>query len=110
MAERSPFEARGDLVAGRFALPERASGEIALEDPGDLSRAPGAFPFAVESIDAAIDAARRAWPAWRDAPLEVRATALRRFGEALKANAERLADVIATEVGKPVWEARTEVA
>jgi succinylglutamic semialdehyde dehydrogenase len=109
MAERSPFEARGDLVAGRFALPARASGEIALEDPGDLSRALGSVPFAVESIDAAIDAARRAWPAWRDAPLETRAPLLRRFGEALKASAERLADVIATEVGKPVWEARTEV-
>ncbi len=109
MAEQSPFDARGDLVDGRFALPWRTSGEIALEDPGDLSRSLGAFPFAVESVENAVDAARRAWPAWRDAPAEARVGALRRFGEVLRAGAERLADVIATEVGKPVWEARTEV-
>jgi succinylglutamic semialdehyde dehydrogenase len=34
---------------------------------------------------------------------------LKRFAERLKANGEPLADLIARETGKPLWEARTEV-
>ena len=108
MADHAPFEARGDFIDGAFVLPEHASGEIALEDPGDTRAELGAFPFALESIDAAVEAARRAWPAWRDRPPEERADLLRRFGEALRSEREALAQLIAREVGKPLWEARTE--
>jgi len=110
MAEPSLFEPRGDFVGGRFALPEHADGEIAALDPGDTRAPLGEFPFAVSSVDHAIDTARRAWPAWRDADPGARAAALQRFRAALQAEQERLAAVIAREVGKPVWEARTEVA
>ncbi len=109
MADVSAFAARGDFIAGRFALPERVAGEIALEDPGDTDAELGAFPFGADSCERAIESARAAFPAWRDASAETRATALRRFGDALRADSERLARVIATEVGKPVWEARSEV-
>ncbi len=109
MAERSDFEPRGDLIDGRFCLPERVAGEIALEDPGDTEARLGAFPFATDSVERAVSAARGAWAGWRDASPETRATLLRRFGELLRADTERLARVIAIEVGKPVWEARTEV-
>jgi succinylglutamic semialdehyde dehydrogenase len=110
VAEPSLFEPRGDFVDGRFAPPERADGEIVAVDPGDTRAPLGAFPFAASSAEQAIDAARRAWPGWRDATPESRAAALRRFGEALATDAERLANAIASEVGKPLWEARTEVA
>ena len=109
MSETSDFSALGDLIDGRFTLPVRVNGEIALEDPGDLDARLGAFPFDVGAVDRAVAAARGAWPDWRDATLDVRATSLRRFGDVLRADAERLARVIAREVGKPVWEARTEV-
>ncbi len=109
MADPSDFAPRGDLIDGRFVLPDRVAGEIALEDPGDTSARLGVFPFAADSADRAIAAARAAWPAWRDAAPEARAAHLRRFADVLRAEAERLARVIATEVGKPVWEARTEV-
>jgi succinylglutamic semialdehyde dehydrogenase len=109
VADHSPFEPRGDFVGGRFALPERADGELVLVDPGDTRAPLGAFPFAAESVARAVDAARRAWPAWRDASPETRAAALRRLGDALRADGERLARAIASEVGKPLWEAKTEV-
>ncbi|MFI5316384.1 MAG: aldehyde dehydrogenase family protein [Myxococcota bacterium] len=109
MAERSAFEARGDLVAGRLALPERADGELVSVDPGDTRESLGAFPFAAESVERAVSAARRAWPAWRDASPDVRAAALRRFADSLGSERERFASAIAKEVGKPLWEARSEV-
>ena len=51
----------------------------------------------------------RAWPAWRDAPASLRAACLERFAAELARERERLASVIALEVGKPLWEARGEV-
>ena len=73
MADSAPFDARGDFIDGAFVLPAHASGEIELEDPGDTRSRLGAFPFALESVDAAVAAARRAAPAWRDRRPEERA-------------------------------------
>ena len=109
MAESAPFEPLGDFIDGGFALPSASSGEIPLEDPGDLRAELGAFPFSVASVDAAVAAARRAWPVWRDLAAGERAGLLERFAAALRAEQGTLAGVIAREVGKPVWEARTEV-
>ncbi|MCG8591347.1 MAG: aldehyde dehydrogenase family protein, partial [Proteobacteria bacterium] len=50
-----------------------------------------------------------AWPRWRDTAVAERAAHLRRFARAMEADRERLATVIAREIGKPLWEARTEV-
>ncbi len=110
MADPSPFEARGDFIDGEFVLPEHTEGEIALEDPGDTDALSGAFPYSSASVDAAVDAARRAWPAWRDLPFSERATYLQRFAEAMEAEREGMANLIAREIGKPLWEAKTEVA
>jgi len=58
----------------------------------------------------AIAAARRAFADWRLTPLESRAALARAFGKAVEARAELFATTIARETGKPLWEARTEVA
>ena len=109
MVERDPFVARGDYVDGRFVLPSAPAGEIPLEDPGDLSALRGAFPTSATALDEAVEAAGRAYPRWRDLPAGDRAALLRRVADRLKEARERLAHVIAREVGKPLWEARTEV-
>jgi succinylglutamic semialdehyde dehydrogenase len=110
VAEGSPFEARGDFIEGRFTLPAQPCGEIPLEDPGDLNALQGTFPFASASVEHAVESARGAFPAWRDARAEERADGLRRLADLIRANAEPLAKVIAVEAGKPLWEARTEVS
>lgn len=61
-------------------------------------------------IDAAFSAARAAFEPWADLPFDERAAIARRFAALLKEYGEPLARVIAQEVGKPLWEARTEVA
>jgi len=109
MVERSLFEPRGDFIAGRFVLPAQPSGEIPLEDPGDLNALEGSFPFSPAALADAVESARQAFPAWRDTPLEERARPLRRLAELLQSEAERLARVIAIDAGKPLWEARSEV-
>ena len=61
-------------------------------------------------IDLAVDAARAAGPGWMMTPLEQRIAIVRAFGKLLETHAEAIAETIARETGKPLWESRTEAA
>lgn len=63
----------------------------------------------VGDVDAAVDRARRAWPAWAAQPLATRIELVRRFANEVRKEQDKFADLIARETGKPLWEARTEV-
>ena len=60
-------------------------------------------------VDAEVAKARSAWPRWAAQPISYRIETLRRFVNVVRANEEALADLIARETGKPLWDARTEV-
>ena len=60
-------------------------------------------------VDAAVQAARQAFPIWGRLPLEERIAVLERFAACLKDKADLLARAIGEETGKPLWEATTEV-
>ena len=59
---------------------------------------------------AAIDAASRAFPAWRRKTAKERAQVLRRWFDLMMANQEDLAQLMTAEQGKPITESRGEVA
>ncbi|MDP3841348.1 MAG: succinylglutamate-semialdehyde dehydrogenase [Oxalobacteraceae bacterium] len=61
-------------------------------------------------VDDACQAARAGFRLWSRTQLEARIAVCQRFRDLLRENAEQLAGLIALEVGKPLWEARTEVA
>ncbi len=63
-----------------------------------------------EDARAAVAAARDAWPLWRDMPAKQRAAVLRRWFDLVLAHAEDLARLMTAECGKPLAEARGEVA
>lgn len=56
-----------------------------------------------------VAAARAAWPTWAAQSVAFRMEALRRFANVVRAREAQLADLIARETGKPLWEAKTEV-
>ena len=60
-------------------------------------------------VDAAVQAARQAFPIWGRLPLEERIAVLERFAACLKDKADLFARAIGEETGKPLWEATTEV-
>lgn len=77
-------------------------------DPTDLVvavEAPGA-----EAVRAAVGRARTAQRGWLAAGAGARSAALGRIAEAVEAHADELAALIVREVGKPLAEARGEVA
>jgi succinylglutamic semialdehyde dehydrogenase len=61
-------------------------------------------------VAAAVARARAAQPGWFAAGLEARLGIVRAFMAAVEAEAEAFARLIAEETGKPLWEAKTEVA
>ncbi len=107
--EWEAFSVRGNYIDGAFRLPSNPEGVIRSENPGDPSDVVGEFPWRVDAIDEAVAAARKAFVTWSRAPFAERAECLRRFADAVKNNAERLAQCISREMGKVLWEARTEV-
>ncbi|MBV1838475.1 aldehyde dehydrogenase [Acetobacter estunensis] len=62
-----------------------------------------------EDVDAAVAAAKKAFPAWRDTPASKRADALYRLRDLVARDKEKLATIITSEMGKPLKEAREEV-
>ncbi len=60
-------------------------------------------------VDLEVTQAREAWAQWAAMSLNDRLQRIRTFGSRVKTDAEKLADLIARETGKPLWEARTEV-
>jgi succinylglutamic semialdehyde dehydrogenase len=79
--------------------------------PADAEDRIGTFPVAdATAVSEAVRAARRAFPAWRDAGLEARRSVMQRFAGIARARSEELAHLIAREVGKALWDARSEAA
>ncbi|HME72614.1 MAG TPA: aldehyde dehydrogenase family protein [Myxococcota bacterium] len=79
--------------------------------PADPRDEIGTFAVADEAaVHRAVVRARAAFPAWRDAGLASREKVLRRFAAVVKNRSDVLAQLLAREVGKALWDARAEVA
>ncbi|ARU89224.1 succinylglutamate-semialdehyde dehydrogenase [Pseudomonas sp. M30-35] len=63
-----------------------------------------------EQVNAAVEAARAAFPAWALLGLERRIEVLEAFAATLKQHADELARAIGEETGKPLWESATEAS
>ncbi len=61
-------------------------------------------------LEEAVAAARAAFPAWRDTPIDERAAILRKMGDALGAHVDALTHVFTSEQGRPIEAARMEVS
>ena len=99
----------GELLIGGQWTPGDA-GAFESHNPSTgkpLLRLNGATPAQVAD---AVSAARTAFASWRDVPLEEREAILRRYADVARDRGDEIADLIADEAGKPLWEARTEAA
>ena len=92
----------GAWVSGnsRFAVHDPATGQH-LADVANLGPA---------DAERAIAAANAAWPAWRSKTAKERSQVLRRWFDLLMEHQEDLARIMTAEQGKPLAEARGEVA
>ncbi len=81
-----------------------------VTNPAD-GRVVGTIPaFSAAETRAAIEAANRAFPAWRAKTAKERAAILRKWYDLMMANQEDLAVIMTAEQGKPLAESRGEIA
>ena len=102
------MDCKGNYIGGKWRAVSASDGEIVRENPCRTSETVFTAPWAVSAVDQAVQAARKALPAWDRLGIEGRLPYMQRFKEALAARKDQLAEVIAREVGKPLWEAKTE--
>ena len=104
-------EARGDYLNGGFVAVADAASDGLLERPSPRNYADliGRHPYRISAVDEAVAHARAAFPGWARTPLHERKARMLALKQSLSAHAGELALLLAREIGKPLWEAETEV-
>ncbi len=98
----------GDFINGRFIAVTQGDGEIKDLSPADLNDVILAVPFRRDNTEEACKAARDAYLPWARRPLEERKNYLLKLKEVFDKHAEEMAELIARDTGKPLWESLTE--
>jgi succinate-semialdehyde dehydrogenase/glutarate-semialdehyde dehydrogenase len=87
-----------------------SQGKFAVLNPADGGRLVEVANCGAADAQRAIDAAARAYPAWRAKTAKERAAILRKWYELMMAAQEDLAKLMTAEQGKPLAESRGEIA
>lgn len=101
-------------MTGTFAMTidgraSEAASQIDVRNPATGEVFAAAPDATAADLDAAVAAATRAFPAWRDTPVEERKACLARAAEAIEAHADELASLFVREQGRPLPGAKMEI-
>ena len=97
------------LLAGRWS--DAKSGQVVeVRDPADGQLLGNVPSLDAEEVEEAIAAAQNAMELWKKEPASVRSKILRRWFELMVEHTEDLAAILTAEQGKPLVEARGEIA
>ncbi len=98
---------RGSLFAGAW---HRGSGEpLQSQDPATGEVMWAGNSVSAEEVAETLAFARSVVKSWRETPLDGRMEVIKQFAGLVQGNRQELATLISTEVGKPTWEALSEV-
>ncbi|MES2962264.1 MAG: succinylglutamate-semialdehyde dehydrogenase [Bdellovibrionota bacterium] len=109
MSENKPIPYLGDYIEGRFIVPDRADGEFKNTSPSDLKDEIMVVEYRYDHVVRACEAAKKAFVPWARLPFEKRKEYLHRLKELYITKTPELAEAIARDSGKPLWESNTEV-
>ena len=104
------FNLKGNFFSGAFhkATSQSAKHNIERFCPSDTNLLLSECPVDYDHIEPTIESSAAGFKAWRKKTLEERIQYLRRYQEILVTKKDQIAEAIAWEVGKPLWEAKTE--
>jgi acyl-CoA reductase-like NAD-dependent aldehyde dehydrogenase len=109
MATEIAVETQHNLVGGRW-VPASSGETFENRNPADRDDLIGLFPKSGKAdVDAAVAAAKQAFPGWKNTPAPRRAEVLYAAGEILKRDKEKLARLMTREMGKVLAETRGDV-
>ncbi|VAH52238.1 unnamed protein product [Triticum turgidum subsp. durum] len=105
----SPSPPRVRLLIGGDFVESRATEHVDVTNPATqevVSRIP---LTTADEFSAAVDAARTAFPGWRNTPVTARQRIMFKYQELIRANMDKLAENITTEQGKTLKDAWGDV-
>ena len=106
---RFELKPKGNYIDGEFHFQFDPSGDWMAKSPANFADVLGQVRYSYASIDDAVKAARTALEFWRKKKVGERAEYLKKYQDALKKRHDEIVEAIAREVGKPVWECKTEL-
>ncbi len=100
----------GDYFDGRFHDPglSNSNEKILKRCPGDLSQTLWEAGIFYNHIEAVIQSSLKGYHTWRKLSFEERIGYLKKYQDVVRSRKEEIAMALALEVGKPLWEAKTE--
>jgi malonate-semialdehyde dehydrogenase (acetylating)/methylmalonate-semialdehyde dehydrogenase len=108
VADRPDVQTLDNFIGGRW-VKAQTTDFFEVHNPA-LGEVIGRTPLSsAADVDAAVQAASRAFPAWRDTPVNTRAQVLYRFKALIEQHFADLARTVTTEHGKTLDEARGSV-
>ena len=103
---------KGDYFNGRFSLNNSSptNETITKYCPADLSQKLWEAAVHYDHIEAVVVSAQKGFETWRKLTFDERITYLKKYQEIVRSKKDDIAMALALEVGKPLWEAKTEAA
>ena len=109
MSTELALETQSNYIGGKW-VPAASGKTFEDRNPADRDDLVGVFAESgAADVEAAVAAARKAYPAWRDTPAPRRAEVLYAAGRILERDKEKLARLMTREMGKVLAETRGDV-
>ncbi|RME14928.1 MAG: succinylglutamate-semialdehyde dehydrogenase [Bdellovibrio sp.] len=106
--ETKTIEFLGDFYNGSFQRAKNPDDTWQISSPSDKKDTVICPEASFQHIEEAVASARRAFPSWAHLGLEKRKEYFQRLIEIYQKYENEMAETIARETGKPLWEAQTE--
>ena len=105
------FNIAGSYFENKFSLPEAEDKQALIQkfSPADLEAQIWECPTSRKHIDPVIDSAITGFKTWKYTKLEERVEFINKYKAEVEKRKNDIAEAIALETGKPLWEALTEV-
>jgi succinylglutamic semialdehyde dehydrogenase len=107
---------KGDYFNGQFSHPRgldslsTAQERIVKKSPADLSLSLWEGGVYYDHIEKVIESALKGQETWRKLSFDERINYLKKYQQIIRSQKDEIAQALALEVGKPLWEAKTEAA
>lgn len=98
----------GDFISGKFIKSEKPDGQFKDISPSDLNDQVMSVTYQLDHVDKACKAAKEAYLPWARLSLNDRKNYLLKLKEVFVSHEAEMAELIARDTGKPLWDATSE--
>jgi len=110
MSKNNELKNLGDFINGKWVTPSDHSESWEIFSPADLKDKIISPKGHFKNIDIACEAAKAAYLKWAQSSLDERKEYFVKLKKVFASHADEMAQLISREVGKPLWESKTESA